>query len=173
MPATRSNRNMLFFHHHSRWPVEAILGKRGPQLAVTSIVLRRNTCSWTFHSSHSRDHTGSYIVLLPMKTDVTPLRESRSLAVRRFKALNRSLRGLLCWHWPLLRVFQQEMKTVCFCNQTAPQEPQPGHPNGDNTQSKNNNKRHVHFWKQHPTSLIHHTIMHFIYCNDIIYVPQL
>ena len=29
---------------------------------------------------------------LPMKTDVTPLGESRSLAVKRFKALERSLR---------------------------------------------------------------------------------
>ena len=46
-----------------------------------------------FHSSHSRDHNGRYIVPLLMKTDVTPLGESRSLAVRRFKALERLLRA--------------------------------------------------------------------------------
>ena len=46
-----------------------------------------------FHTSHSRDAEGRYIVPLPMKTDVTPLGESRSLAVRRFKALERWLRA--------------------------------------------------------------------------------
>ena len=46
-----------------------------------------------FHGSHSRDPEGRYIVPLPMKTNVTPLGESRSLAVMRFKALERSLRA--------------------------------------------------------------------------------
>ena len=45
---------------------------------------------WTvveyFHGSHSRDHTVRYIVLLPMKTDVTPLGESRSLAVKEIQS---------------------------------------------------------------------------------------
>ena len=38
-------------------------------------------------------NTGRYIVPLPMKSDVTLLRESRCLAVRRFKALEHSLRA--------------------------------------------------------------------------------
>ena len=46
-----------------------------------------------FHSSHSWDATRRYIVLLPMKTDVTPLGDSRCLALRRFNALERSLRA--------------------------------------------------------------------------------
>ena len=46
-----------------------------------------------FHSSHNRDHTGKYIVPLSMKTDVTPLGESRFLAVERFKVLEHSLRA--------------------------------------------------------------------------------
>ena len=44
-----------------------------------------------FHEAHSRDNTEIYIMLLPMKSDITPLGESRSLAIR-FKALEHSLR---------------------------------------------------------------------------------
>ena len=44
-----------------------------------------------FHIAHIWDRTKRYFVPLPMKTDVTPLGESRSLAVGRFKALERSL----------------------------------------------------------------------------------
>ena len=45
-----------------------------------------------FESNHSRDETGRFIVPLPKKKDVTPLDESRSFAVKRFKVLERSLR---------------------------------------------------------------------------------
>ena len=46
-----------------------------------------------FERNHSKDKTGRFIVPLPMKNDVTPLSESMSLAVKRFKALERSFRG--------------------------------------------------------------------------------
>ena len=45
-----------------------------------------------FERNHSKEETGRVIVLLPMKNDVTPLGKSKSLAVKRFKALNTLLR---------------------------------------------------------------------------------
>ena len=70
-----------------------ILGNRGLQLTATVLSLDKRTVVEHFQSSHSRDHTGRYIVPLPMKMDVTPLGESRSLVVKRFKVLKRSLRA--------------------------------------------------------------------------------
>ena len=46
-----------------------------------------------FERNYSKDGTCRFIVPLPMKNDVTTLRESRSLVVKWFKALERSLRG--------------------------------------------------------------------------------
>ena len=46
-----------------------------------------------FRENHSRDESGRFIVPLPLKTDATPLGESRSLAVKRFESLERSLRA--------------------------------------------------------------------------------
>ena len=46
-----------------------------------------------FETDHSKDKTGRFIVPPPMKNDVTPLSESRSFTVKRFKALERSLRS--------------------------------------------------------------------------------
>ena len=54
--------------------------------------LDKQTLVEHFHREHSRDNTGRYIVPVPMKMHVTPLGESRFLAVRRFKALKHSLR---------------------------------------------------------------------------------
>ena len=45
-----------------------------------------------FERNHRKDETGRFIVPLPMKNEVTPPSESRSLAVKRFKALERSLK---------------------------------------------------------------------------------
>ena len=45
-----------------------------------------------FERNHSRDEIGRFIVLLPSKKDAIPLSESRSLAVKRYRALERSLR---------------------------------------------------------------------------------
>ena len=42
--------------------------------------------------NHSKDETGRFIAPLPTKNDVTLLGKSTSLAVKRFKALERSLR---------------------------------------------------------------------------------
>ena len=50
------------------------------------------TVATHFERNHSRDKTGRFIVPLPMKKDMTLLGESRSLAVKRFKALECSLR---------------------------------------------------------------------------------
>ena len=44
-----------------------------------------------FERNHSKDETGRFIAPLPMKNDVTLLDKSRSLAVKRFKALECSL----------------------------------------------------------------------------------
>ena len=40
-----------------------------------------------FESSHSRDELGRFIVLLPIKSDVTPLGDSRTSTVKRFESL--------------------------------------------------------------------------------------
>ena len=45
-----------------------------------------------FERNHSKDETGRFIVPLLMKNDATLPSESRSLAVKWFKALERSLR---------------------------------------------------------------------------------
>lgn len=45
-----------------------------------------------FQSSHHRDETGRFVVPLPRRPDAKPLGESRSLSVRRFLSLERSLR---------------------------------------------------------------------------------
>ena len=44
-----------------------------------------------FHANHSRDKEGRFIVPLPKKTGASPLGETRSMAVRRFLSLERSL----------------------------------------------------------------------------------
>ena len=46
-----------------------------------------------FKESHERDDTGRFIVPLPMKENADLLGETRSLAVRRFSSLERSLRS--------------------------------------------------------------------------------
>ena len=46
-----------------------------------------------FEQEHLRDDLGRFIVPLPMKERVSMLGESRSIAIRRFKALERSLRS--------------------------------------------------------------------------------
>ena len=45
-----------------------------------------------FEKFHTRDEEGRFVVPLPRKVGVTPLGESRDQALRRFKALERSLR---------------------------------------------------------------------------------
>ena len=45
-----------------------------------------------FQENYSRDEAGRFIVPLPMKTGAIPLGESKSLAVKRFESLERSLR---------------------------------------------------------------------------------
>ena len=44
-----------------------------------------------FERKYSRDQTGRFIILLPMKKRVTTLGESRSLEVKQFKVLELSL----------------------------------------------------------------------------------
>ena len=44
-----------------------------------------------FHQCHTRDEKGRYIVPLPRKSTTTPLEESRSQVVRRFRSLECSL----------------------------------------------------------------------------------
>ena len=44
-----------------------------------------------FKRNHSRDETGRFVVPLPRRPDVTPLGESRLIAVKRFIAVERSL----------------------------------------------------------------------------------
>ena len=44
-----------------------------------------------FDSTHSRDEHGRFIVPLPLKPESTALGESRPIAVRRFRSLERSL----------------------------------------------------------------------------------
>ena len=46
-----------------------------------------------FEQNHTRDPSGRFVVPLPMKEGVPPLGESRTMAVRRFKTLERSLRS--------------------------------------------------------------------------------
>ena len=46
-----------------------------------------------FEQNHSKDETGRFTVPLTMKNDMMLLGESRSLAVKRFKAMEHSLRG--------------------------------------------------------------------------------
>lgn len=46
-----------------------------------------------FKEKHSRDESGRFIVPLPIRSNVTPLGESRSVAVKRFESLERSLRA--------------------------------------------------------------------------------
>ncbi len=46
-----------------------------------------------FQAHHRRDDEGRFVVPLPLKSDAKPLGESRSLAVRRFLSLERSLRA--------------------------------------------------------------------------------
>ena len=92
MPATRSNWNMF-----PTTTVDNLLKQfwesEEYNLQQPVLSLDERTVVEHFHSSHSRDHTGRYIVPLPMKTDVTPPGESTSLAVKRFKALECSLRA--------------------------------------------------------------------------------
>ena len=45
-----------------------------------------------FERNHSKHETGRFTVPLHIKNDVTPLSESRSLLVKWFKALERSLK---------------------------------------------------------------------------------
>ena len=45
-----------------------------------------------FELNHKRDAEGRYIVPLPRKENVTPLGDSRTQALRRFKMMERSLR---------------------------------------------------------------------------------
>ena len=47
-------------------------------LQQTIFFLDEQTVVEHFHVAHSRDNTGRYIVLLPIKRDITPLGESRS-----------------------------------------------------------------------------------------------
>ena len=44
-----------------------------------------------FKKNHSRDETGRFVVPLPRRPNVTPLGESRSIAFKRFRAVERSL----------------------------------------------------------------------------------
>ena len=46
-----------------------------------------------FEQNHTRDPSRRFVVPLPMKDDVPPLGESRTMAVRRIKTLERSLRS--------------------------------------------------------------------------------
>ena len=46
-----------------------------------------------FEREHRRDELGRFVVPLPWKEGISSLGESRSIAVRRFKALKRSLRS--------------------------------------------------------------------------------
>ena len=46
---------------------------------------------WHFKESHERDHTGRFIVPLPMKENADLPGETRSPAVRRFRSLERLL----------------------------------------------------------------------------------
>ena len=82
-PATRSKQNE-FFHHHGRYLLKWFWKREDHNLQQPVLSLDERTVVEHFHSSHSRDHTGRY---------VTQLGESRSLAVRRVKALEHLLRG--------------------------------------------------------------------------------
>ena len=46
-----------------------------------------------FEQNHSNNETSRFIVLLAIKNEVTLLSDSNSLAVKRFKALEHSLKG--------------------------------------------------------------------------------
>ncbi len=56
-----------------------------------SLSVDERTVTTHFQKAHRRDEAGRFIVPLPRKIDVKPLGESRSLAVRRFLSLERSL----------------------------------------------------------------------------------
>ena len=72
--------------------LKQILEIKDYNLQQPVLSLDERTVVEQFQGAYSRDDTGRYIVLLPMKTDVTPLGESKSLVIRRFTALKRSLR---------------------------------------------------------------------------------
>ena len=74
-------------------PLKRFLEIKYSNLQQSPLSLDKRTVVEHFHSSHSRDPDGRYIVPLLMNTDVKPFGESRSLAVRRFKAIERSLRA--------------------------------------------------------------------------------
>ena len=46
-----------------------------------------------FEETHTRDEVGRFVVTLPIKENATPLGETRTSAVRRFRGLERSLRS--------------------------------------------------------------------------------
>ena len=73
------------------WEVEELHGDH------LSLAPEENSVLQHFHDTHYRDEEGRFVVPLPRKVDVNPLGESRSLAVRRFLTLERSLRSKNCF----------------------------------------------------------------------------
>ena len=67
------------------WETEELSNGQSPLSAEERFVVTH------FQKSHHRDNTGRFVVPLPRRTDVEPLGESRSLAVRRFVSIERSL----------------------------------------------------------------------------------
>ena len=51
-----------------------------------------------FKENHQRNAKGRFVVLLPLNIDATPLGETRTRAVRRFKTLERSLHSKTLFH---------------------------------------------------------------------------
>ena len=63
------------------WEIEELIPKMGESLSIVN----------HFKETYTRNRDGRFIVTLPRRSDVKPLGESRSQAVRRFHSLERSL----------------------------------------------------------------------------------
>jgi hypothetical protein len=69
--------------------------------------LEEKACEEHFRSTHTRDSTGRYVVRVPLKTPQVPLGESRAIAVRRLKSVEKRLESK-----PLLqKIYTDFMKT--------------------------------------------------------------
>ncbi len=69
------------------WETEELSSGQPPHSVDEQLVVTH------FQKEHRRDETGRFVVPLPLKTDAETLGESRSTAVRRFLALERSMRS--------------------------------------------------------------------------------
>ena len=66
------------------WEIE------NPYLQEPTLSIEESNVVENFNKTHYRDEKGRFVVPLPLKDDAVPLRESRTNAVRRIKALERA-----------------------------------------------------------------------------------